>query len=282
MFKEYVDWDVDLSSSNNWDYDFERNMAYAWQTRYCTIAALHAPTLMDIHGWDDYTRRETYVNYPTGPVSNVDGLELLHFELGDMPVGTEREVTVAFASGNNLAQLRAVVDRAVGKWLRVVPAFGTVAASSSQDLTVTFDASLLMGGEHHGDIMIMSNDPATPSVTVPVVLTVDSAEVVTTGVDPEPIETPTRYALHDNFPNPFNPTTTIRYDLAEAADVHLEIYNIKGERVTVLVDRHQPPGRHNVRWDGHNSSGQPVATGVYFYRLRAGEFVETRKMQLLK
>jgi hypothetical protein len=139
-----------------------------------------------------------------------------------------------------------------------------------------------MGGEHHGDIMIMSNDPATPSVTVPVVLTVDSAEVVTTGVDPEPIETPTRYALHDNFPNPFNPTTTIRYDLAEAADVHLEIYNIKGERVTVLVDRHQPPGRHNVRWDGHNSSGQPVATGVYFYRLRAGEFVETRKMQLLK
>jgi len=91
-----------------------------------------------------------------------------------------------------------------------------------------------------------------------------------------------RYVLHPNYPNPFNPTTTIRYELPDAADVRIEVFNAQGERVRVLVDRHQTAGQHTVSWDGRNSVGQTVATGVYFYRLRAGEFNRTRKMQLLK
>jgi hypothetical protein len=282
VYKEYADWDVDADFSNNWDYDLSRNMAYAWETRYCTIAGVQAPTVMDFFGWDDYIRRETFVDYPTGPISGLDGLEILHFDLGDMASGAQDARSTVYASGNSLAQLRAVVDRAVVPWLRVSPLAGLVPPGSSRNVSVTFDATGILRGDYRADLRIMSNDPATPVVTVPLVLTVDSVIVVTTGVDPDPIGTPTRYALHSNFPNPFNPTTTIQYEVAEAADVRLEIYGIKGESVAVLVDRHQPTGRYSVPWDGRNSSGEPVASGVYFYRLKAGQFVQTRKMQLLK
>jgi hypothetical protein len=132
------------------------------------------------------------------------------------------------------------------------------------------------------DIDILSNDPASPTLTIPVVFSVDSTLMVSTGTAPAPINKPLRYALHHNYPNPFNPTTTIRYDLPEAVAVRLDVFNIKGERVVVLVDEHQPAGPHAALWDGRNSSGQPVATGVYFYRLKAGSFADTKKMQLLK
>jgi flagellar hook assembly protein FlgD len=95
-------------------------------------------------------------------------------------------------------------------------------------------------------------------------------------------QVPGTYQLHPNYPNPFNPTTTIRYDLPAAQDVKIVIYNVRGERVRVLVDRHQAPGRHEAAWDGRNSRGESVASGVYLYRIVAGEFVRTRKMTLLK
>lgn len=88
---------------------------------------------------------------------------------------------------------------------------------------------------------------------------------------------PVTYALHQNVPNPFNPSTVIRFDLPEAARVRLFVYNVKGELVARLVDGYMPAGRKEVLWNA-----ETVSSGVYFYRLIAGDFVQTRKMVLLR
>ena len=93
---------------------------------------------------------------------------------------------------------------------------------------------------------------------------------------------PEVFALADNYPNPFNPETTIKYALPEAVDVRLDIYNMLGQMVRTMVADNQSPGRYVVRWDATDESGNALSTGIYFYRLRAGDFLETKKMLLLK
>jgi len=103
----------------------------------------------------------------------------------------------------------------------------------------------------------------------------------TTGIDETPVVT--RTALHQNIPNPFNPTTSIRYDVsASSAPVTLRIYTVGGRLVKTLVDRVQSAGEKTVVWNGRDDSGNTVATGTYFYRLTAPGFEQTRKMVLLK
>jgi len=93
---------------------------------------------------------------------------------------------------------------------------------------------------------------------------------------------PKEFALGQNYPNPFNPSTTIEFALPTLQDVHIEVYNVLGQSVRLLVDQQMQPGRHLVAWDGTNESGTPLASGVYLYRLTAGTFTDTRKMMLLK
>ncbi len=93
---------------------------------------------------------------------------------------------------------------------------------------------------------------------------------------------PERSALYQNYPNPFNPSTAIRYDIAINGHVQLTIYNVLGERVRNIVSQTQPPGRYTVEWDGCNSAGESVASGIYFYKLEAAGFIQTKKMILLK
>ncbi len=95
--------------------------------------------------------------------------------------------------------------------------------------------------------------------------------------------TPTEFALLQNFPNPFNPETTIGYELAESADVTLQIYNVVGQVVrTLIASESQSIGRYQVRWDGMDDRGMPVSSGIYFYQLSAGKFQDVRKLMLLK
>ena len=93
---------------------------------------------------------------------------------------------------------------------------------------------------------------------------------------------PTAFALNQNFPNPFNPETTISYDLADGGRVELEIYNVMGQMVKQLVGEEQSAGRYRVVWDGSNSIGRSVASGVYFYRLNTMQYNAVRKLMLLK
>ena len=94
---------------------------------------------------------------------------------------------------------------------------------------------------------------------------------------------PKRVALHQNSPNPFNPTTVIRYDVPDGgAHVTLQIYDVRGQLVRTLVDGNVTPGKRSVTWDGKDGRGGQVATGIYFYRLRAGGKTFTKKMVFLK
>jgi hypothetical protein len=100
-----------------------------------------------------------------------------------------------------------------------------------------------------------------------------------TGVDPMGYT----YSLSQNYPNPFNPTTSISYTVKNHTNVSLKVYNVAGQLTRTLVNDMKTPGQvHTATWDGRNDAGQSVSSGVYFYKLVAGDFVQTKKMVLLK
>ncbi len=90
------------------------------------------------------------------------------------------------------------------------------------------------------------------------------------------------YSLQQNNPNPFNPSTTIRYQIPKAGRVALRIYNSAGQLVKTLVEAEQQPNDYQIVWDGKNDNGEAVVSGVYFYRLESGDFGQTNKMVMLK
>ncbi len=93
---------------------------------------------------------------------------------------------------------------------------------------------------------------------------------------------PRDFVLKQNFPNPFNPSTMIEFSLPAAGNVKVEIFNLLGERINTLVDRFMPAGNYLVSWLGDDLYGRTAASGIYFYRVSAGEFAATRKMMLVK
>ena len=96
------------------------------------------------------------------------------------------------------------------------------------------------------------------------------------------IAVPDEFALHNNYPNPFNPVTTIQYDIPIDAEVLLVVYDILGRHVMTLVNTSQTAGYKSIKWNGTNDHGQLVSAGMYFYHLQAGKFSKVRKMVLLK
>jgi hypothetical protein len=101
----------------------------------------------------------------------------------------------------------------------------------------------------------------------------------------KPTYLPKAFALAQNYPNPFNPSTTISYSIPETSNqvgVKLSVFNIRGQLVRTLVDQTQGAGTYNVNWDGTDDRGRQIGSGVYFYRIQAGDFVSTRKMVVLK
>ena len=98
----------------------------------------------------------------------------------------------------------------------------------------------------------------------------------------EGIVSPTTFTLYQNYPNPFNPITSLRYDLPEQALVTLTVYDMLGREITQLINTTREAGYSSVQWNATDMHGKPVSAGVYLYQIRAGEFVQTRKMVLLK
>ena len=115
-------------------------------------------------------------------------------------------------------------------------------------------------------------------------LTAYSLESVNTGVTSSaPGEAPfMRFELEQNYPNPFNPSTTIEYTLNSSDNVQLQIYDIKGEMIKTLVNDFQNSGNYKVIWNGTNSRGERLTSGVYFYSIKSGNTLSTKKMILLK
>ncbi len=97
------------------------------------------------------------------------------------------------------------------------------------------------------------------------------------GIEPISLEVPNKYSLSQNYPNPFNPSTTIKFDIPKESNVKVSVFDILGNEVQSLIDENVKAGEYKVTWDGTN-----YASGIYFYKLQAGEFTQTRKMLLIK
>ncbi len=95
-------------------------------------------------------------------------------------------------------------------------------------------------------------------------------------------EFPKRFRLHQNFPNPFNPETTIEYQVPQTSQIKIEIYNLLGQKIRTLVDNNHQPGHFQIKWNGSNELGELVPSGIYFYSLISGSSFQIRKMSLLK
>jgi hypothetical protein len=97
---------------------------------------------------------------------------------------------------------------------------------------------------------------------------------------------PRAFSLSQNYPNPFNPSTTIHYqvpaDMSEGIQVVLEVFDLRGRKICTLVDRVQEAGNYTVQWNGRGENGEPVGSGIYLYRIQAGEYQKTRRMLLVK
>ena len=165
-------------------------------------------------------------------------------------------------------------------WLTVEPDTGTVMPDSSLDVTLHFNTVVLLPDTTYHANLLIYNNSATPVYTVPVTLYTGTVDVE----DEEP-QVPKVFALSQNYPNPFstpggkvrNPQTTISYSLPKSCKVSLKIYNIKGQLVETLVDDFQQPGYHSVIWNAEDES-----SGIYFYRITAGNFTDTKKCVILK
>ncbi len=93
---------------------------------------------------------------------------------------------------------------------------------------------------------------------------------------------PSDFSLSQNYPNPFNPTTNFQFTLPKSSHVKIEIFNIVGQKVAILVDGDMKPGIYAADWNGRDVNGKSVSSGIYFYRMQAGDFSDMKKMVLVK
>ncbi len=130
----------------------------------------------------------------------------------------------------------------------------------------------------HWTILATDGQDTTYATNGPWYLFIDATTV---NIADEP-GLPQTYALEQNYPNPFNPTTTIQYAIPEATHVTIAVYNILGERVATLLNKQQEAGRYSLVWNGRNTEGLKVSTGLYFYRIKTEHFTAMKKMVLAK
>jgi len=151
----------------------------------------------------------------------------------------------------------------------------TLLPAATQEVKVTFAPPSV--GQFNGFIHCLSNDPVNDTISI----AVSGYGTPLTGIEGL-LGLPTTYDISPNYPNPFNPTTTIKYQLPQSSDVTLSIYNILGQKVRTLLNSRIEAGYHSVEWDGRNDAGAKVGSGIYIYRFSAGDFLKVRKMILMK
>lgn len=189
-------------------------------------------------------------------------------DFGAVASGTSATDSVA-VTNTGTAQLNISSAVSDNPAFTVDPASGSVAQGGSMMFGITFTAGATPGLET-ANIVFTHNGPTSPDT---VIAQADILVGIGSGDDLVPMD----YALHQNYPNPFNPATAIRYSIPAAERVTLTVYDLRGQAVAVLVNGHQHAGVHEVRFDARD-----LASGVYFYQIKAGPFAGTRKMLLMK
>jgi len=128
-----------------------------------------------------------------------------------------------------------------------------------------------------GNLFVISNDSEMDTLIVPV----SGVGIMLARIELD-AQLPHILVLYPNYPNPFNPVTTLRYDLPENAMINITIYDMLGRQVKTLINQTQDAGYRSVIWDATNDYGKPVSAGLYLYQIQAGEYIQTKKMVLLK
>ena len=171
----------------------------------------------------------------------------------------------------------------IGPFTTTVPANGTFAT------TLTMEVPPRPPAATYGFNMKVGNFPnAVATTSFDIIKTAGPTPAKTTSPRSEDWEPstdgvlPVAFAVEQNYPNPFNPSTTIAYQLPAAENVSLVIYDLTGRQVRELLNENKESGFYTVYWDGRNQGGQTVATGLYIYQIRAGQFNQTRKMLFMK
>ncbi len=165
-------------------------------------------------------------------------------------------------------------------WLNIkVSDIDTIFATTNTTLTVDFGA-LGLADQTYG--VTWSVTASDGQVTTAAENGAGTLDVITSVEDEELAGIPEEFALHQNYPNPFNPETTIRYQLPESANVLLKIYNLQGQLVRTLVNENKEAGFHEIVWDARDKTDQSMPSGVYLYRIQAGDFTEFKKLMLLQ
>ena len=141
------------------------------------------------------------------------------------------------------------------------------------DYQISYDHSMVIDGD--GIIQYSASGVSLANIQAKI------DELLSTSVADDGI-TPQDFALFNNYPNPFNPETTIRYQIPQQVRVNLSIINASGQKIVTLVNEDQPAGYYSVNWQGKDDNGNSVASGVYFFQLRAKSFFKVNKMLLLR
>jgi hypothetical protein len=211
------------------------------------------------------------------------------------------QLGISFVDNSNSSVVRGESGSAVGDGLVLITGAGAAGNQTSRDIIAIDDSTYTqrefyyaIGNATAGVSYVKGNSKAVvlgfglEAVTVDerrnavVQRAVDLFEIPVGIAEGDPT-LPEAFALHPNFPNPFNPSTTIRFDLPQQSKVTLAVYNMLGQKVRTITNTLYPAGRHQVVWDGTDQSGNPVASGVYIYRISTNNgFSKAQKMMLLK
>lgn len=162
-------------------------------------------------------------------------------------------------------------------WLELSNTNGSITPTNLTEITLTFDSSSLPPATYSANLIIISNDPALPEALIPLTLNVvplNSGEIIS--------QTGTK--LGKNYPNPFNPSTTIFFEIDSSKIEHTElgVYNMKGQKIKELISGPLANGEYRINWNGRDENGEAVPSGLYFYKMRFGSYTSSGKMILLK
>jgi hypothetical protein len=156
-------------------------------------------------------------------------------------------------------------------WLSADPVSGSVPANGTVTVNALANVQGLSPGGDYQSALVITHDALGSPTTIPVSLSISLT------ADPDPASLPTVYALYPNYPNPFNATTTLRFDLPQAGHVKLVVFNVMGQAVAMVAEGMYPAGRHSLSFDATN-----LPSGMYFVKLEAGSYRGLQKMLLLK
>jgi PKD domain/Secretion system C-terminal sorting domain len=167
------------------------------------------------------------------------------------------------ATGQKTGQV--IVSAASNNYVTVDPSSGTIQPGGSQTISLTLDAQNITEGTYTGQVTISGNGG---NIIIPIDYLVDVEKLS---------DVPTEYNLSQNYPNPFNPATSIEFAIPRSSNVSLKIYDMLGKEVSSLLNEKKQPGTYKITFDASN-----LASGVYVYRLETNEFLDTKKLVLLK